>query len=128
MLAVDTNVLVRFLTHDEPDKTARAVRLMESPRVWIAKTVLLETEWVLRTLYGFPAERIAGALRGLAGLGNVDLEESEQVARAIDGYEAGLDFADALHLASAGGRRFASFDERFVKRACRAGVANVVSA
>jgi len=56
MIAVDTNVLVRFLVRDDRKQAARAAALLRSSSVWISKNVLLETEWVLRSLYGFSPE------------------------------------------------------------------------
>lgn len=95
--------------------------------MWVAKTVLLETEGVLRNGYRLPRERIVQAFRGLAGMRNVELEEPEQVAWTLDLWETGLDFADALHLASRKeSSRFATFDERLVRRAKRAGAPEVV--
>ncbi len=120
MLAVDTNVLVRLVTRDDPDQARKAFALFERERLWIGKTVLLETEWVLRYSYQLDRETILKALRGLAGLKNVELEDPLTVARALDWFEAGLDFADALHLAASrhtGG--FISFDQRLIKRAAR---------
>ena len=126
MLAADTNVVVRFLTHDDPRQTRRAVALFRSQEVWLAKTVLLETEWVLRNLYGFSASAVAGALRALGGMPNVHVESPGEVAEALDWANRGLDFADALHLASSQStQEFVSFDERFVKRARRAGIERV---
>ena len=51
MIAADTNVLVRLVTDDEPRQTAQARQLFETETIFLAKTVLLETEWVLRRLY-----------------------------------------------------------------------------
>jgi len=51
MIAVDTNVLVRLLTGDDPAQTQRAVELFAQESILIPKTVLLETEWVLRYRY-----------------------------------------------------------------------------
>jgi predicted nucleic-acid-binding protein len=51
--AVDTNVLVRLLTWDDPQQGTAAKSLFAAGPIWIAKTVLLETGWVLRSLYGF---------------------------------------------------------------------------
>ena len=48
MLAVDTNVVVRFLTGDEPAQAERARSIFEREAVLLLKTVMLETEWVLR--------------------------------------------------------------------------------
>ena len=47
MVAVDTNVLVRLLTGDEPAQSARARAIFERETVLLAKTVILESEWVL---------------------------------------------------------------------------------
>ncbi len=120
MVAVDTNILVRFFTQDEPRQVSRAAALLKGQEVWIAKSVLLEAEWVLRSLYGFPPERVAAALRALAGLSNVRLEDPLGVTKAIDWFSHGIDFADALHLASCGeADRFVTFDKKLSKRAGR---------
>jgi predicted nucleic-acid-binding protein len=118
VVAVDTNVLIRLITKDDAGQAARAVRLFQTEQVWLAKTVLLEADWVLRRLYGFGAREVSDAFRNLAGLGNVDLEDPPAVAEALSWLETGVDFADGLHLASRGAATsFATFDERFAKRA-----------
>jgi predicted nucleic-acid-binding protein len=120
MTAVDTNVLVRFLVRDDPAQAARAAALVRGGEIWVSKTVLLETAWVLGSLYGFPANRVAAALEGLAGLPEVLLEDESSVARALEWFRGGLDFADALHLASArSASRFATFDRQLARRAKR---------
>lgn len=124
MIAVDTNVLIRLITQDHKEQSARAVKLFRQEHVWIARTVLLETGWVLQSLYGFTDRNIADALRKLAGLANVNLEDPLGVAQALLWFEAGMDFADALHLASCPpASSFGSFDARLLKRAARLGVA-----
>ena len=118
MLAVDTNVIVRIVTNDDPEQARRAVALFERERIFIAKTVLLEVEWVLRFSYQLPREVIAPTLRKVIGLPPVAVEVPDEVFIALDGYEQGLDFADALHLASSGSADgFATFDQKRVKRA-----------
>jgi len=120
MIAVDTNVLVRFLVRDDAKRAARAAKLIGGNEIWVSKTVLLETEWVLRSLYGFSPENLAGALRSLAGLPTVFLADELAVARALEWFEEGLDFADALHLASAGrATQFATFDRKLARQARR---------
>jgi predicted nucleic acid-binding protein len=82
----------------------------------VPTSVLLETEWVLRSGYGFAAERLVRALRDFAGLPGVTLEDPRLAATALDWAEQGLDFADALHLAAARGcTAFMSFDRRLAK-------------
>jgi len=118
VVAVDTDVVVRLVTQDHPAQSARAVAVFRSDRVRIAKTVLLETAWVLSYAYGLDGKAIARVLRGLAGLPNVELEDERAVAEALGALERGLDFADALHLASRGdAERFVTFDRRLARRA-----------
>jgi predicted nucleic-acid-binding protein len=120
MLAVDTNVVVRFLTRDDARQTARAEELLRSEQILISKTVLLETEWVLRYSYGFDREAIETVVRGVAGLPTVHFEDMATVARALDWFAAGMDFADALHLAgSSSADGFATFDKKLVSTARR---------
>ena len=71
---------------------------------------------MLRGVCDMPSKRIIPALRALAGLPGVSVEDGGLVARAMDWAEAGMDFADALHLAAAVGcERFLTFNRRFVR-------------
>ena len=79
---------------------------------------MLETEWVLRSAYGFTGPQIAKSLAAFAGLPRVTLEDAALAAKAFDWTLRGMDFADALHLAK--GQEcdgFVSFDRRLVKAA-----------
>ncbi len=126
MIAVDTNVLVRLLTGDEPKQAAAARRLFASQPIWIAKTVLLETGWVLRSLYGFEQSAIREAFTKLLGLKNVKAEDESSVAAALALVAHGVEFADAMHLGSRPpGGQFVSFDRSFVQRAKRAGAPDI---
>lgn len=124
MIAVDTNVLVRYLTNDDQAQAQRAYALLaRAPRVFVAKTVLLETEWVLRRVYRLPPSAVLAGLRQIVGLPNTVVEAAEQVARALRYLEQGLDFADGLHLAaSPGAERFYTFDRRFLRCAVELGL------
>lgn len=114
--AIDTNVVVRYLVADHPEQSKKAKTVIEGGAVFVATTVLLETEWVLRSAYGFAADAISKALRRLAGLPQVTLENPLLAARALDLMDSGMDFADALHLsASDGCESFSTFDRRLVK-------------
>lgn len=126
MTAVDTNVLVQLLTGDEPRKEAATRSLFASGPIWIAKTVLLETGWVLRSPYGFEASAIRDAFTKLLGLKNVRTEDESSVAAALALTARGIELADAMHLSSRPpGAAFVSFDKPFVQRARRAGVSGV---
>jgi predicted nucleic-acid-binding protein len=116
--AIDTNVVIRFLTKDDQGQFHKATQAMEAGDIFVPTTVLLESEWVLRSAYHFPANRIVGALRGLAGLPGVTFEEPALVAQALDWMADGMDFADALHLGKAGGcEAFLTFDRKLAKAA-----------
>ena len=118
MRAVDTNVVVRYLTGDDPDQAARARAAVSAGEVFVSTTVLLESEWVLRSTYGFAGEQVAAALRAFSGLPGVSVENPVLLAEALARTEKGMDFADALHLGAAGHReRFLTFDRRFIETA-----------
>ena len=126
MTAVDTNVVVRLLTGDDRKQAAAARALFAAGPIWIAKTVLLESGWVLRCLYGFDTGAICGALTKLLGLENVRVEDAAVVAAALTLTEGGIDLAEAMHLSSRPAEaRFVSFDKAFVARAKRAGASGV---
>ena len=117
MIALDTNVLVRIVTEDDPQQAAAARKLVEQADVlWLSKTVLLETERVLRHGYHLSRDVILATFRKLVGYRGLRVEEPDAVRRALGGYAAGLDFADALHLASSCmADRFATFDRRLAR-------------
>lgn len=124
MKALDTNVLVRVLTRDDPEQAAVAAAEMRDGPLFIPLTVMLETEWVLRYTYGFPRERIADALEHLLALDRAIVERAEVVRRALDWHRQGLDLADALHLAaSADATEFVTFERSFARDAQAAGSA-----
>lgn len=122
MKALDTNVLARFFVDDPDDAQATRQRPAAvaalSTRSFVSVTVLLELEWVLRGFYELPAKEVSRVLRALASIEHVTLEDRHAVLAAIDAFDKGLDFADALHLArSSRASSFATFDRRLVKRA-----------
>jgi predicted nucleic-acid-binding protein len=122
MNAVDTNVLARFFVTDPDDAESdkqhpAAVRAM-SEKVFVSASVFLEFEWVLRGFYQLPKAQIEQILEALCGLENVHLESRGKILSAMNGYQMGLDFADALHLTSASScELFHSFDQKLKKRA-----------
>ncbi|MCW2274315.1 PIN domain-containing protein [Rhodoblastus acidophilus] len=123
MLAIDTNIIVRLLTNDDPDQAARAKKFFGEAEVFVATTVLLETEWVLRGAYGFEKRDVLAALRAFAGLATVHFEDPARAEAALTLAEGGLDFADALHLAAAGGcDAFITFDKKAFAKAAPAAV------
>ena len=121
MIAVDTNLIVRYLTRDDPEQSTRAMAVFGGDEaVFVSTTVLLEVEWVLRAAYGFDRERVADALRAFAGLPNLAVEAPGALVTALGWAAHGMDFADALHLAQAEGCEvFLTFDQRLATLAER---------
>lgn len=130
MIALDTNVLARILLEDDADQVLRARRLLaeEGATFWVPVTVVLELTWVLRTS-GLARDAITGAVRGLLALPRMRFQSPDALAAAVRWGEAGMDFADALHLAlSSKAERFVTFDEALVKQARKEGVRPSVGA
>jgi predicted nucleic-acid-binding protein len=114
--AIDTNVVVRFLTNDDKRQAQAARAAIGAGDIFVAVTVLLESEWVLRSAYGFEPNRIADSFQALAGLPTITVEEPVRLAQAIGWMRQGMDFADALHLAKAEGcTMFLSFDQKLAQ-------------
>ena len=113
MVAVDTNIVVRLLVNDDPEQARRAALLFATREVFVPKTVILETECVLRGVYRLEPARVIAVLRAFLSLERVLLEDEEVVFRALDSLAAGLDVADSLHLASSyRAESFVTFDFR----------------
>jgi predicted nucleic-acid-binding protein len=113
MIALDTNVIVRIVTRDHPGQLAAALAVMRNHEVWLCKTVLLETAWVLRYSYGLNRKVISATLAKLLGYRRLQMEDRPAVLRALAWHAEGIDLADALHLASCGSAdRFVTFDRR----------------
>lgn len=122
MLAIDTNIIVRYLTDDHPEQAPRARAIVDGAPVFVPVTVMLETEWVLRSAYGYDRTDVVQALRAFGGLPGVSIEDAEKVALALDLAARGMDFADALHLGRSGHcDGFVTFDRRLTKAAAEAG-------
>ena len=124
MRAIDTNVVVRHLVGDEPEQAARATAVIAAGQVFVSTTVLLESDWVLRSTYDYSSTQVAAALRALAGLEEVTVEDPLLLAEALDQAERGMDFADALHLGAATRcEAMLTFDRRFIRAATDARIA-----
>lgn len=122
IVAIDTNVVVRFLVDDTPSEAKRARLLFETHRIHLAESVLLETEWVLRAVYEFSQQEISAALRSLLRLSNVSVDDRAAVMQVLDWFDQGLDFADALHYVRGAGLEFKTFDKKFIGKGRRSGL------
>lgn len=124
MIALDTNILARFLLKDDEAQFRQACELLSRPEVYTAPaTVILELVWVLESCDCERSEVLQG-LRALLGLPNFKPKSFEAVCHAINWYESGMDFGDALHLAlSEGEQTFVTFDKALGKIATKHGIA-----
>lgn len=125
MIALDTNVVVRFLVQDDPLQSAQAsalfARLSEAAPGFLPREVMVELVWVLERAYRLPRGDIAGALDGLLSAQELVIEAADRVGRAVERYrKGGAGFSDhmiALAAAEQGCRATYSFDRKAVAQA-----------
>jgi predicted nucleic-acid-binding protein len=118
MIGMDTNLLIRLLVNDHKEQAKYAAELIKNNLIFIPKSVLLETEWVLRYTYNLKPLVILEAFEKLLGLHNVSVEDLGCVMQALEWYRHNFDFADALHLSSCRKtEKFATLDKGFIKKA-----------
>ncbi len=120
MIALDTNVLVRFLVQDDPDQagiaTALFDQLTDADPGFVSREVLVELVWVLERAYGYPRSDIAAALDGLLSALELVIEAADDVGHALERYRLeGFGFADLMIAAAArraGSRELVTFDRK----------------
>lgn len=119
MLGIDTNVLVRYLVRDDEAQFEKASRLMRreigaSEDIFVSLPVLLETEWVLRSRYGFKKADIAATISALLDTTELRFEDEPAIEEALKAWgDSKAGFADCLigaHNRRAGCRATATFD------------------
>ena len=121
MIALDTNILVRFIVQDDPKQTASAIGLLSSrgETFFVADLVLAELVWLLPSRYGFSRVEVVEVLRAFLSRADFITEDEERVTNAVEAYAKGGDFADELIYSQAATHdcvSLASFDEQLVKR------------
>jgi predicted nucleic acid-binding protein len=97
MRAVDTNVLVRLLTRDEPKQTAVADAFVQ-PGAWVSVLALAEATRVLAAVYDRDAAQVARAVEMLLNHQCLALQAPESVAAALEAFRRrpSLGFSDCL--------------------------------
>jgi predicted nucleic-acid-binding protein len=118
MIALDTNVLLRLVLDDDVAQVSAVKALLSSGQTCTAPvTVFLEFVWVLQSR-GYEREDIAHTLAELLNLPHFECAEKTALMQANEDYAAGMDFADALHLAlCAGSSAFKTFDAQLMNKA-----------
>lgn len=119
MIALDTNVLVRYLVEDDVKQTAAAAAAIEravaaGDELFVSDVVLCETVWVLAGSYKVTRSVIVATLRDLLRARHLAFGAPDQLTRALDAFAHGKgDFADYLireHARAAGCDRVLTFD------------------
>jgi len=128
MIVVDTNILVRYAVKDDPYQTRIAMDFLKQNECLVSRTVLLELAWVLAGAYKLSRDDVLERIQHILRLPTVSLEEMDNVLLALNWYTAGMDFADALHLAgSLAEEGFATFDKGCANTAKRLVVQQIVT-
>jgi predicted nucleic-acid-binding protein len=121
MIGLDTNVMVRYITQDDPQQAAQATRLIETRCTaaapgHVAHIVLCELVWVLRRAYGYSKPQVVAVLDQILVTAELDVENEGVAFQALDAYREGpADFSDyllALGNRAAGCETTYSFDLR----------------
>lgn len=124
MIALDTNVLVRFLVADDKAQSARAARLIgravaRDETLFVSDIVLCETVWVLFSAYGLSRSAVVDLLGQLLKASHLGFRDVDSLLRALDGFGAGKgDFADYViqeQARVAGCSGVATFDRALLK-------------
>ena len=117
MKAVDTNVLIRVATGDDPVQNELALKAIGGG-AFVTSGVWIETEWVLRSSYRMTREAIADVLAGLLAMDGLETRDRDEIWWAISRYRAGADWADMVHLVDAAGlAAFATLDRELAAQA-----------
>lgn len=120
MIALDTNVLVRFLTGDDPEQSPVAAAFLagltpEAPG-YLCREVVLETVWVLERSYRRSRADVAATLEALLAAPELVVETDDDIGAAVGAYaDGGAGFADLMVAAAArraGATRLVTFDRR----------------
>ncbi len=118
MIAVDTNIVVRLIVADDDAQVALALDLANRELFHVGMTVLLETEWVLRSKYHFDRARLCSTLLDFGNLPFVRFEADQDIRWALARYAEAGELADYIHIAAARQvGRFATFEHRLNRRA-----------
>lgn len=120
MVGLDTNVLVRLATKDDPKQAARARDLLiAEPQLFVNRATVLEFVWVLDYVYEYTRDQIVATLVRLVNLEKILVEDRLVVEAATNLFARGVDFADALFAesnAAKGCVTTCAFDKAAAKR------------
>jgi predicted nucleic-acid-binding protein len=124
MIGLDTNILIRYLTQDDPVQSLKASeiierRLTEKNPGFVSIVAMVETVWVLDRAYSFPAQEIAAAVERMLQTDMLIIENEQEVFTAMIALKNGQgSFADAV-IAALGARASCSCTLTFDHKAAR---------
>jgi predicted nucleic-acid-binding protein len=124
MIGLDTNVLIRYFTQDDPAQSAKATEILErrlTPKNpgFVSIVAMIETVWVLDRAYGLTAQEIATAVERLLQVEVLVIESEQEVFTAMVALKQGRgSFADAL-IAELGARAGCTCTLTFGQKALR---------
>ena len=119
MLAIDTNLIIRYLVDDDAGQAARARRLIDNNDVFVCTTVLLETEWVLRSRYALQKPEIMATISALLDATELRFEDEAAIEETLFTWkDTSAEFGDCLigaHNRRLGCRATATFDAKAIQ-------------
>jgi predicted nucleic-acid-binding protein len=101
LIAVDTNVVARYVVRDDPAQTVRVDRLLESRTAddpaFIARIALVELVWVLRKGYKYDRETVGDVIERILATNELRVEDHDAAVAALAAYRtSAADYADCL--------------------------------
>ncbi len=120
MLAIDTNILIRFILRDDPNQAQQADDVFQKAiesgdEIFVSDVTLCELAWVLKRTFKFRRDQILKVLRSIYETDIIRFASDDKIADSLDLYEKGrADFADYLiiqHCKAAGAPNLISFDK-----------------
>jgi predicted nucleic acid-binding protein len=121
VIALDTNVLVRYALNDDPTLSALARDLIVNNECHIGLLALAELGFVLASVYRATDAEIVALAHGLLALPTLHFEHEDRLPAALSGVLAGIDWFDAMLWAANTDYPLATFDRDFARRASRLG-------
>lgn len=120
MIALDTNLLVRYFAQDDPVQCAAVLRFLSKPSgvYYISDLVVLETVWVLQKVYDWTPAEVAQALMRLLLIHNLVFRDEFLLKESLRAFESGADLGDEMiwrEALAAGCKKLASFDRKLQK-------------
>jgi predicted nucleic-acid-binding protein len=124
MIGLDTNILVRYVTQDDPVQSAKAIevierRLTEEIPGFVSIVAMVETVWVLDRAYGLTPQEIAAVVERMLQTDVLVIENEQEVFTAMIALKEGLgSFADCV-IAALGAKAGCSSTVTFDHKALR---------